>query len=122
MPVFYPPIDPSDPFRVARLVFDGWKDAEQASFFHGSVTHLAEESAAGRFSPSSVKAGILYIDHESPEEDGVGTVPGSILQVPFYSDVSSLEEALAWFRHVGLLVHPADPPFLDLTTGPKRAP
>jgi hypothetical protein len=122
MPTNYPYIDPTDPFRVARFVFDGWKNPEQKNEFHGSVGFLVEEASGFRFKPSLKGIGFGYIDNESDEEPDIGTVPGSVIQVPFNSDYTTIERITKWFVDAGLSIHPADPPYLDLTTGPKIPP
>ena len=117
MSTTYPYHNPSNPFRVARFIFDGWKDPQMREQFHGSVGYLSEEAAAFRFEPSFKGTGIFFIESESDEQDSVGTVPGSVLRVPFNSEFTSIERVTSWFAEAGLLVHPANSPFLDLTKG-----
>ena len=114
MPVSYPSIDPKDPLRVARFIFEGWRDAELCDRFHGSVGFLSQEAAAFRFEPSFKDTGIFFIESESDEQERVGTVPGSVLQVPFNTDYTSIERVTEWFTQAGLMVRPADPMYVDL--------
>lgn len=121
MPTSYPYTDPTDPLRVARFVFGGWKDAERKKQFHGSVSFLSQEAAAFRFQPSFKDTGIWFIEPETAEQNEVGTVPGSVLQVPFNSDFTTIEKVKKWFNEAGLIIHPAESPYLDLTKGLKTS-
>ncbi|MEK7073029.1 MAG: hypothetical protein AAB974_01150 [Patescibacteria group bacterium] len=95
----------TQPGRVTRVKFLGWKDQELRERFHGSVDLYEQELQTGRMQPRTPPY-LFYLKglKHIPE---VGTPPGSELEMWFNPEKLSEERIRTYFKEVGLLVDEA---------------
>ncbi|MEK7073028.1 MAG: hypothetical protein AAB974_01145 [Patescibacteria group bacterium] len=92
------------PIRIVRVKFLGWENEALRSKFHGSVELYEQQLQTGRTLPRAPSY-LQYVKGTAIRElPGIGTPPGSELEIAFCSDKLSEDRIHTYLREVGLLV------------------